>query len=410
MQSIFKCIIFLSVLAYSNSASAQWQSIGFGSDDFFESIHFVNGNTGFLSGDERIFRTEDSGENWEIVYQFPDTVNVGLRDVTSLNDTTIFVAGRHATRGESMIIKSVDGGNNWYDVFVPPSAVDALNDIVFVNDTLGFAAGNGGTLLKTYDSGEHWEKLPINTDVFLNALYFSDENKGLVVGGLQANTTSIFRTTDGGATWTEVETDALYKFLTAIHFPSLLVGYIVGWEETVLKTTDGGENWQALSCDYEGGQYYDVNFINEQEGYLVGLNSGEGFIKHTIDGGLNWNTVDLDTIDVVGMFSLDFINDNLAYAAGAFGVVLKMNSTTPVDEITDQVYRELLLYPNPVNDQLYFASDHYKNIEVFNSTGKRVLIAENADTIDCSQLPSGHYFIKALGKGKPQYVSQFIKL
>ncbi len=258
MSKPLKRTLFLTLLLVYSSINciwAQWQSLGFGSDHLFEAIHFIDVNTGFVSGDKEVFRTLDGGESWEMVYQSPGLTNVKLFDITSLDDTTFFIAGgRYAPQATSMVLKSTDKGDNWYKANTPLET-DWLNDILFVNDSIGYAAGDHATILKTYDRGENWEKLPFNTDVFLNGLHFFDANNGLVVGGLHSNTTSIFRTDDGGQSWTEIETDAIAKFLIAIDFPTPSTGYIVGWEETVLKTTDGGSSWEALSCDYNGGSY-----------------------------------------------------------------------------------------------------------------------------------------------------------
>lgn len=60
-----------------------------------------------------------------------------------------------------------------------------------------------------------------------------------------------------------------------------------------MKTTNGGQSWQVLqnhTIDYD---LFDVNFINEDEGWAVGE---FGLILHTINGGEIWHEQISDTI------------------------------------------------------------------------------------------------------------------
>jgi photosystem II stability/assembly factor-like uncharacterized protein len=82
------------------------------------------------------------------------------------------------------------------------------------------------------------------------------------------------------------------KKLNDIDFPTSTTGYIVGDSTTILKTIDGGENWVelnhiGLSSSTFSHQIVDVDFVDEQVGFVTILSDNNGVYK-TIDGGINW--------------------------------------------------------------------------------------------------------------------------
>ena len=91
--------------------------------------------------------------------------------------------------------------------------------------------------------------------------------------------------------WYQIPVPVHHK-LNAIDFPSATVGYIVGDSNTILKTTDGGENWVKLApngLDFNtfSHQIVDVDFVDENIGFVTILNDNMGVYK-TTNGGLNW--------------------------------------------------------------------------------------------------------------------------
>ena len=53
---------------------------------------------------------------------------------------------------------------------------------------------------------------------------------------------TILKTTDGGANWA-IQTTPTTEGLRGLHFVDQDTGYAVGYAGTLLKTTDGGGNW-----------------------------------------------------------------------------------------------------------------------------------------------------------------------
>src|SRR5262245_17533088 len=72
--------------------------------------------------------------------------------------------------------------------------------ISLLDSGIGYAVGDGGTILKSIDAGETWDALTSGTTKALYDIHFFSETEGLVVG----DGGTILRTTDGGASWLSV--------------------------------------------------------------------------------------------------------------------------------------------------------------------------------------------------------------
>jgi len=71
---------------------------------------------------------------------------ITVRDIYVKNETTLYAAGDNGK-----IFYTTNGGTDWFSQYTADS--HNLYSIEFINDTLGFAVGSGGTILKTYSSG-----------------------------------------------------------------------------------------------------------------------------------------------------------------------------------------------------------------------------------------------------------------
>ncbi|HWX39561.1 MAG TPA: hypothetical protein VN345_00300, partial [Blastocatellia bacterium] len=61
---------------------------------------------------------------------------------------------------------------------------------------------------------------------------------------------AIYKTTDGGATWTAIS--RANEVLTSIHFANPLTGWVAGYAGTIERTDDGGTSWKAQRTEQTG--------------------------------------------------------------------------------------------------------------------------------------------------------------
>ncbi len=202
---------------------------------------------------------------------------------------------------------------NWTNKYI--SNIE-IKSICFANDTIGFATGgqwNKGVIYKTADGGETWSEIK-NVNYFLEDVFFLNKDTGFVVGGVYSSEDVILRTTDGGVTW-DLTNNNTYNILNSIFFCNDTVGYSVGENNRVLKTIDCGETWTFQ--DVESSFLTDIAFYDDNIGIIIGKN---GVLLKTTDAGNTWNTINNFDI-VVDLYSTAFIG-NKSYIAGKEGLII----------------------------------------------------------------------------------------
>lgn len=121
---------------------------------------------------------------------------------------------------------------------------------------------------------------------------------------------SVWRTTDGGSSWTDVSPSALGKrLLVGWTFPGSEAAWLAvlaptptsSTPVTVIRTADGGATWQtsSLTVPFAGTPGFPVSlsFAGAEQGWLLvhphyTMNEEPGELFSTADGGATWNPVD----------------------------------------------------------------------------------------------------------------------
>jgi photosystem II stability/assembly factor-like uncharacterized protein len=127
----------------------------------------------------------------------------------------------------------------------------SLRGVSVVDDRTAWASGSNGTVLRTLDGGSTWIILPVpgeETTDFRDVEAFGPDEA--VVMGI-ARPAKIFRTTDGGKTWTRTfADDSPGIFLDGLAFfdskNGLAVGDPIDGRFFLISTTDGGASWVPL--------------------------------------------------------------------------------------------------------------------------------------------------------------------
>lgn len=188
-----------------------------------------------------------------------------------------------------LCISSAYGQGSWTTLRAPDAT--RYDDIYFINDQVGWTAG--GWLMKvhkTIDGGKTWNESG-TLSKYLRSIEFFDENIGLC-GSLQS---SLFRTTDGGATWTDVAVDIVPRpgGVCGLAIADENTVYGVGiWSEPafVIKSVDKGLTWTYTDMSAYANSLIDVYFLDADHGFVTGSISDEvgGVVLYTDDGGQTW--------------------------------------------------------------------------------------------------------------------------
>ena len=143
------------------------------------------------------------------------------------------------------------------------------------------AVGDAGTIMISPDMGATWNAQYIKQFQYLsiNSIFFTDSVNGYIGGG----TGFVYKTTDGGSTWSEQHTGTT-AWVNAIYFSSLNVGYVACSNGIIVKTIDGGANWTTVNFP-STHSIKDIYFKNDSQGFVL---ADQGGIYYTYDGGNSW--------------------------------------------------------------------------------------------------------------------------
>ncbi|MBT1688973.1 PKD domain-containing protein [Dawidia soli] len=210
---------------------------------FVNDIHFFNTTTGVLVGSamfntyDVIARTTDGGTSWSVTYYKAMGSAVGRLGLSSVSFATASIG--FAVGSDGTVLRTQDAGVSWITVTTAP-ATGNLRKVLFIDNQLGFMAGDN-MFLKTTNGGATWTNL--GTTYNINDLYFFDASRGIASTSIGA----VLHTSDGGATWQE-NPFTVGVDLGAIAFQGQ-TGYILSYSTIfllpVLKTTDGGATWET---------------------------------------------------------------------------------------------------------------------------------------------------------------------
>lgn len=154
---------------------------------------------------------------------------------------TLYAATQHG------VYRSDDAGGRWRLVGGGQSPRTSVLAIDPSNARVVYAGREGGvepvTLFKTVDGGATWTPLPEVSEVVSDiAIDPRDPSRLLVAGYVH-----LFRSEDGGATWDrlDLQTGPLAPLFESVIFDPVLPGvaYASSRNEGFLKSVDGGETW-----------------------------------------------------------------------------------------------------------------------------------------------------------------------
>ena len=294
-----------------------------------------------------ILHTADGGVTWGTQYE--DAPPPGsswslyrLNGVHFSDAQTGWAVGRAETfqgdpRGgyRGAILHTTDGGKNWEQQGMELYDQWALEffAVQFLDRQNGWALAESRFpartvfLAHTIDGGARWDwvdtgvegPLGVGYEYVMGDLEFTDEQHGLVVGGLGL----VIRTDDGGAHWSKQTVDCGYPSCNYTLYAQDMIdgqrGGIAGQE--YFSTSDGGSRWSMQDLPF-GVDLYDIKFVDAKQGWMVG---GHGVVLHTEDGGNSWNLVQAGLLDA--LFGVCFVNPQRGWFVGDYGAIVQYSSS-----------------------------------------------------------------------------------
>jgi photosystem II stability/assembly factor-like uncharacterized protein len=273
-----------------------------------------------------LFKSTNQGTSWTPVFDRVDAMmSIGSVAVAPSNTNIVWVGTGEANNRQSSswgdgVYKSVDAGRTWKAsgladtrhigrIVIHPSNPDIVY-VAAVGHLWGSNADRG--VFKTIDGGRTWKNVlhvddntgatdiaidPLNPDTLIAAMYQRQRKAWGFNGGGPGS--GIFRTRDGGATWTKL-TDGLPSGdkgrigLDLFRADPRIVYAVVeaaGRDSGVYRSADGGYHWELWSTLNPRPMYYSQIRVDPRDRnrvYLLGSNRG---FYVSDDGGKNFRDV-----------------------------------------------------------------------------------------------------------------------
>lgn len=275
-------------------------------------IYFIDNSLGWVVGDEVVLATSNGGTTWPLVPA--NSPPQDLKSVFFIDNERGWMTGGETggTKGEIFI--SQQGGA--YPE-VQQSVENALNAVFFLNDAMGWAAGENGLIIHTSNGGTDWTPLAIDTELEIFDIHFSGEQWGWAV----TDSGGVYHTRDGqNFDPVGLSTSSI---LYGVHFVDTLNGWVCGKNNSIFKRYLGADNqptWTSVSIPEESNvtTWFDIFFLDVRNGWIVGT---EGKVYKSTDGGESWTREltngGFDQLNAIHMTSL-----TRGWIAGNDGLIL----------------------------------------------------------------------------------------
>ncbi len=274
-----------------------------------------------------VWKSIDNGGSWDYMFEGIDLISIGDIAIDP-NDENIVFAGTGEANSSSYsflgngMYKSTDAGNTWQHSGLELSAYIGRIIVDYNNSDRIFVAACGNLftpseergIYRSQDGGNTWERTlfvndtvaaidlvqhPTNPDILYAGMW--ERTRGLTYRHSYGEGTGIWKTTDGGNTWTEL-TNGLPSgdvgrpgLAIAKSNPDVLYAYFdMPYQEVnVYKTQNGGDSWTQTNdgtlygMNSSFGWYFGqvrVHPSDENMVWVMGV-----YMYKTTNGGNNWS-------------------------------------------------------------------------------------------------------------------------
>ena len=275
-----------------------------------------------------VWETTNYGASWKNISDgYFHTGSIGSIDISDSNSEIIYVGtGSDGIRSNVIIgrgiYKSVDGGSTWNRVGLEDAGqlasvvIHPTNpDVVYVG-AMGspFGPGSQRGVYRTLDGGDTWEQVlfvsektgvvdielnPADPEIVYAAAWRAERKPWTIISGDEKES-GIFRSTDGGTSWSRVAAGLPEGLVGKIDFAvsaadASRVYALVETEpdkEGLYRSNDSGQSWALVSnrSGLMNRPFYYTNVDADPSDANVVYVSNEGFYK-SVDGGESFERV-----------------------------------------------------------------------------------------------------------------------
>ncbi|HEV7551890.1 MAG TPA: hypothetical protein VGP65_09410, partial [Candidatus Angelobacter sp.] len=268
------------------------------------------------AADGGVWKTTNGGQAWTSLTDFQPSLSTGSITLDPANPDIVYVGTGEFNAGDGYpgvgILKSTDGGASWTQMqgpFIPKNigfrmpaiAVSPANSQIVLAAAFGPNLAISGGVFRSTDGGATWTKV-LSANLGATTVVFDPHNISVAYAGIVnsdangAQTIKFVKSTDAGATWSATGlAQAAGTRVIATVAPtdsSVYVTYALpsGTQAKMFRSRDGGNTFTELGdtsicpnqCSYNLALA--VNPTNSDDLFFGALD-----ILRSVDGGANWS-------------------------------------------------------------------------------------------------------------------------
>lgn len=375
----------------SDDGALTWQRL-FTSTDILDALD-VAGDIVYFGGTDAIYKSVNRGQNWKKVFSGPGSGLscrfMGLV-INPVNPKIVYAAGYEVdgNTNYSVVYRSQDGGNTWARVLATPKPAPnsgmtfvamAVNpsspDTVLVGggETILNSQEQNAAIYRSQDGGDTWTRVfsvSLNTLAPITNLVvdpFAPTHLLAGTGSFGPTSNNVLRSTDDGLTWQSVQTN-LGAGVTFSTIPNL--AWALANNMALFVSNDGGASWANTGYGIQG-DWWNSNYpILATEDALFAGGTVFGVWKSSNDGA-NWTIHSNGVLSVEEVQNIALVPDapNRVYAgASQLGWITPDSGKTWVQPtgVGDQNWIPTLRFAaNPADPAIVYAgisSGHQGNV------------------------------------------------
>ncbi|MGD9906345.1 MAG: WD40/YVTN/BNR-like repeat-containing protein, partial [Vicinamibacterales bacterium] len=344
---------------------------------------------GNASHGDGVYKSADAGKTWTRV-GLEATRQIGRLQIHPTNPDIVYVAALGDAWGPSPdrgVFRTRDGGRSWQKVLYRNENAGAIDivldpghpDVLYAS-TLelrrypwGFrSAGPGTALYKSTDGGDTWTDLSGKAGLPAGdkgrigiALASSQPNRVWAIIDAAGAAQGIYRTDDGGETWTHLtdNADLTQRPWYYHHIYADPKNAEVLWALNVdlWKSTDGGTTFTEVTAPH--GDFHGL-WIDPQDPMRM-VNANDGGATVTFNGGRSWSTILNQPTAQLYHVAVDNQTPYRVYAAQQDNTTISVPSRSDHGRITIEEWETVgggedgYVAPHPTDPNIVYAADHH---------------------------------------------------
>lgn len=278
---------------------------------------------GNIQRGDGVYRSTDGGETWEHV-GLEEARNIARVRVHPRDCNTVFAAafGHYGEENEERgIYKSTDGGETWRKVLYRDARSGGADLSIHPVDpnilyaTLweawrkpwGMSSGGPGSgLFRSTDGGETWTEITNNPGLIpegmlvgKSGISVSPVDRNRVFAIVEADSGGVFRSDDGGATWTRTNVERKLRqrafYYTRIYADTQDRDRVYVLNVGFFRSDDAGESFET-AIRVPHGDNHDLWIATNDNQRMVQGNDGGGNVS--VNGGRTWTEQDYPTAQI----------------------------------------------------------------------------------------------------------------